>query len=184
MTADVEILHHGRIAYRIIPPDDCLGLGSALHASGKKWHLHVLSPDCIHNPEPGRYGLVIEDDSDGIAYLAFSDEFPEVDKDLVKILHGDDILDTSKVSSVGQERLPASALLARIIEFDASGAEWHHHMHFPDCVFNPHRGQWSISVEDGKGNVFSETYQDEPADILREVEVIYFRRHDGDDKAS
>lgn len=183
MSEAVDLLHHGGIAYRIVPPDDCLALGTALHASGKKWHLHVLSPDCIHNPAPGRYGLVIEDDTDGIAYLAFSDTFPEADKDLVKLLHGDDILDASMVSAAGREAMPASPLLARIIELDASGAEWHHHMHFPDCVFNPHRGHWSISVEDGKGGVFSEAYDGEPADILREIEVIYFRRHDGEGDA-
>lgn len=183
MTGDVEILHHGGIAYRIIPPEDCLGLGNALHASGKKWHLHVLSPDCVHNPEPGRYGLVIENDTDGITYLAFSSEFPEADKDLVKILHGEDILDASKASGSGQGALPVSQLLSRVIELDASDADWHHHMHFPDCVFNPHRGRWSISVEDGNGGMFSETYGEEPADILREIEVIYFRRLDEEDKA-
>lgn len=183
MTDDVELLSHRDIAYRIIPPDDCLALGSALHESGKKWHLHVLSPDCIHNPRPGCYGLVIEDDTDGVPYLAFSDKFPEVDKDLVKMLHGDDILDASKVSGVGGQEQPTSLLLAHVIGLDASGVEWHHHMHFPDCVFNPHPGQWSISVEDGKGGVFSETYDEEPGDILREIEVIYFHRHDIEDEA-
>jgi len=172
---DTVELKHGDIVYRVIPLGECLGLAQALRAAGKRWHSHVLSPSCMHNPEPARYGLVIEDDTDRVAWLAHSPEFPEVDKDLVRMLHGDDILDASKAAG-GGEGVAASTLLPRLVALDARGPGWHHHMHFPDCVFNPHRGQWAISVEDGHGGMFSETYPAEPVDVLREVEVIYFRR--------
>jgi len=142
----------------------------------------VLTPGCLHNPEPAQYGLVIEDDTEHVAWLAHSPGFPEVDKDLVRMLHGDDILDASKVSGNRDgagEGVAASTLLPRLAALDAQGPGWHHHMHFPDCVFNPHHGQWAISVEDGQGGLFSETYPAEPVDVLREVEVIYFRRFEG-----
>jgi len=174
MTKAVEVVH-GAVVYRIIPLEDCLDLANALRAAGRKWHSHVLSPGCLHNPLPEQFGVVIEDDADGIAYLAHSRDFPEVDKDLVKMLHGDDILDAGKACG-DNEKVAASTLLPRVREIAAGGAHWHHHMHFPDCVFNPHRGLWSISVEDGRGGVFSETYDDEPVDVLREIEVIYFAR--------
>jgi hypothetical protein len=54
---------------------------------------------------------------------------------------------------------------------------WHHHMHFPTCAFNPHPGQWSISVE-SPDETFSEVFVEEPRDILREIEVIYFENLD------
>ncbi|MCW2306104.1 hypothetical protein [Rhodobium gokarnense] len=179
--ADAETITHGDLVYRIIPLGETLALAEELRTSGKKWHSHVLSPGCLHNPKPEQYGLVIEDDSEDITYLAHSVGFPEEDKVLVKILHGDDILDASK-SGGDNAAVAASTLLPKVREIDASGATWHHHMHFPTCSFNPHRGKWSISVEDGKGGVFSETYDEEPVDVLREIEVIYFRHLDAKTK--
>ncbi|QKV20032.1 hypothetical protein [Oricola thermophila] len=176
--ADGSEVIHREIVYRIVPLDECLGLAESLALAGKRWHSHVLSPGCDFNPRPDRYALVIEDDTDDVTYLAYSHGFPEVDKELVKMLHGDDILDASATSGGDNPEVAASTLLPRLREIDAAGANWHHHMHFPDCTFNPHPGKWSISVEDGAGNAFSEVYDDEPVDVLREVEVIYFRRLD------
>lgn len=150
---------------------DCEGLARRLQAAGGHWHSHVLSPGCAHNPGPD-YAVVIEDDDAGVSYLAKgTGEFPEVDKVLVRMLHGDDILDATKAD--GTKAPPASALLSRVRDLDARRVPWHHHMHFPACVFNPHPGLWSISVESPEGT-FSESYADEPRGILREVEVLYF----------
>lgn len=46
-------------------------------------------------------------------------------------------------------------------------------MHFPGCVFNPHPGTWSISVE-SEGLLLAEAYDAEPVDVLRQVELSYF----------
>lgn len=172
MTA--QTIKHGDIAYAIIPLETCFDLAMGLKDANKKWHSHVLSPGCAHNPYHDSYAVVVEDDSDGIAYIARSDGFPEVDKDLVKILHGDDILDASKATAGKDGAEISSEMLKRLIEIDGKGIAWHHHMNFPDCVFNPHRGKWAITIESAAGT-FSEAYDDEPIDVLREVEVIYFR---------
>lgn len=167
-------INHGDIVYKRVMLDACYDLAMGLKDAGKKWHSHVLSPRCAHNPYKESYAIVIEDDSDGVAYIAQSNGFPEVDKDLVKILHGDDILDASKATAGKDGVSIQSEMLKRLMEIDARGVAWHHHMNFPDCVFNPHKGKWAITVESDAGT-FSEAYDDEPVDVLREVEVIYFR---------
>jgi hypothetical protein len=167
-----EVLHHG-VVYRRIAFGDCLALGESLRDAGKNWHSHVLSPACLHNPFGAHYAIVVEDDTEGIAYIAAgATEFPEVDKQLVKMLHGDDILDPAKTTG-GAEAAKSSLLLAHIMALQSKGLHWHHHMHFPSCAFNPHPGKWSISVE-ADVYLFSESFAEEPVNILREVEVIYF----------
>lgn len=163
---------HGK-TFRVIPLEDCQSLAEGLRDMGKKWHSHVLSPICDHNPFEGNYAVVVEDDAEGVPYIAEgTTEFPEVDKVLVQMLHGSDILDASKATGA-DVWAESSTLLARIRELQRQGALWHHHMHFPECAFNPHPGEWSISVESDIDS-FSEAYPDEPVDVLREVEVLYF----------
>ena len=117
------------------------------------------------------FDLVIEDDTDGKAYIAPSSGFPEVDKDLVKMLHGDDILSEE---AAGKAPIK-SPLLDRLRDLDVRDVPWHHHMNFPACAFNPTKGKWAITVESAEGT-FHESYDDEPVDVLREVEVLYFRK--------
>lgn len=156
--------------FRNIALGECLSLAQGLQAAGKKWHSHVLSPGCHHNPYPEAYAIVIEDDTDTIAYMAKGDAtFPAVDKDLVRMLHGDDILEASAVTA----NPPRTLLIDHLHRLQERGLPWHHHMHFPSCTFNPHPGQWSISVE-APDCFMSEAYADEPADVLRQVEVLYF----------
>lgn len=161
------------ITYNRIDLQDCGALGDALHEAGTPWHFHVLSPVCLHNPFAGQYALVIENDAAHTAFIAEAGaDFPEIDKKLVKLLHGDDILDHKTVSR-DPASVAASRLLSHLHALQASGEPWHHHMHFPGCVFNPHPGKWSISVE-SEGLMIAEAYDAEPVDVLRQVEVIYF----------
>ncbi|ATN35982.1 hypothetical protein ACO34A_19435 [Rhizobium sp. ACO-34A] len=164
---------HGNVQYVSIGIDDCLPLVEGFVRENRPWHSHVLSPGCAFNPNAGLYAIVVEDDSNGTTYLAPSETFPEVDKQFVKMLHGDDILDAGHPESDNEQLRSRSPLLTRLMEVDARGVAWHHHMNFPQCAFNPHPGRWAITVESGEGT-FSEDYDEEPKDILRAVEVIYF----------
>jgi hypothetical protein len=109
-----------------------------------------------------------------VPYIASSLGFPEVDKHLVKVLHGDDILDPAKTAMTRDGAAASSDFIRRILDLDARGVAWHHHMHFPCIVLSPHRGHWTIAIESAEGS-FSETYSVEPVDVLREIEVIYFQ---------
>jgi hypothetical protein len=95
------------IAFRRIPLGNCLALGERLRDAGGRWHSHVLSPDCKHNPFAGRYAVVIEDDEAAIPYIAeAAAEFPEVDMLLVRMLHGVDILDATKAAGGRRPQRP------------------------------------------------------------------------------
>ena len=102
-----------------------------------------------------------------------------MDKQFVKMLHGDDILDAGKVHGNGAGPAVESALLDEVVALDAQKTPWHHHMNFPDCVFNPEKGRWAISVESGSDGFSHESYDEEPVDVLREMEVRYFRNLEG-----
>lgn len=168
----MTVTHRG-ITFQQIDQGDCLALAENLAKDGKHWHSHVLSPGCQHNPFPG-YALVIEDDDAGIPFIAdCSTAFPEVDRDLVKMLHGADILDANQPAGT----IPQSQVLDHLAVLQEKMTKWHHHMHFPGCAFNPHPGKWSISVE-SPDLLVAEAFETEPVDILREVEVLYFANLD------
>ena len=168
----MTVTHRG-ITYQQIAQSDCLSLAQNLAKDGKHWHSHVLSPGCLHNPFKG-YALVIEDDTAAIPYISdCGNAFPEVDKDLVKMLHGADILDSSQRAGL----VPPSQVLNHLAVLQEQMTPWHHHMHFPGCAFNPHPGKWSISVE-SPDLLVAEAFGAEPIDVLREVEVLYFANLD------
>lgn len=165
---------HGDLEYHFIALEECLPLVDDFIAKRVRWHSHVLSPGCSFNPFKDKYAIVVENDNARRAYVAPSDGFPEVDKEFVKRLHGDDILDEGKAESDPAKLAETSPMLRRLGEIDHRRIAWHHHMNFPDCALNPHPGRWAITVESDEGT-FSESYEDEPTDILRAVEVLYFR---------
>jgi hypothetical protein len=166
-------IEHGGTTYEIIELETCMPRALQFQEQNKHWHSHVLSPGCAHNPYPEKYAIILEDDTLGKVFIALSDEFPEVDKELVKMLHGDDIL-----SAEARSPTPlTSPFLERLRDIDEREVPWHHHMNFPTCAFNPVKGKWAITVESDEG-VFHDSFDDEPVDVLREVEVLYFRNLD------
>jgi hypothetical protein len=174
---DERSVTHGGTRYVVVPVESCVDRAVSIRSAGKIWHTHVLSPGCRYNPFAGDYAVVIEDDHERTAYIASSTEFPEVDRELVVMLHGDDILDGQKTEAVTGVKSPSSTLLPRLRQLDMAGVEWHHHMNFPGCALSPDPSGWVISVESAGGD-FSEVFPGEPVDVLREVEVLYFANLD------
>jgi len=174
------LLQHKHISFNVIELECCLDLARDLQQAGRAWHSHVLPPGriCLHNPYPDCYAIVIEDDTGDKAYIAASEGFPQVDKQLVRMLHGDDILEVVENSPADLEKIAASSLLKKLYKIHETGQDWHHHMCFPKCIFNPNPGRWSITVEAGEvgSNYFYESWDDEPVAILREVELMFFGR--------
>ncbi len=171
---DKVIEFNGR-QYTEVLMDRCRDIALELNQQGKNWHCHVLSPGCRLNPSKTKYAILVEDNTSDLIYFSLSKEFPELDKELVQILHGEDILDADMAQTSKFKNELGSALILFVEKLDKQGIKWHHHMHFPDCVFNPHKGKWAISVEDGDGRVSEECYDSEPIEILRMLEVQYFR---------
>jgi len=166
-------LSHNHISFNVIELQSCLDRALDLQRAGHAWHSHVLPPGCMHNPYADRYALVIEDDTCSQTYIAASDGFPQVDKQLVRMLHGDDILEAVEVSEADRKKIATSSLLKKLRTLHEDEQNWHHHMCFPHCIFNPDPGQWSITVEADTA-YFHESYADGPVGILREVELLFF----------
>ncbi len=166
-----ETFTFGDIEYRIIPIENCVAVGRQLHERQANWHIHVLSPGCRYNPFSDFYCMVIEDNDQHIAYLATSVVFPEADKILVRLLHGDAILDSPP--DCRHESALNSSAVKLVEELQENQHAWHHHMHFPDCMLNPEPGRWAISIESESVRHY-EIYDAEPTGPLNVIESIYF----------
>lgn len=159
------------MSYKVIALSRCIALAKSLQAESRPWHSHALWPGCVENPFSD-YGVVIEDPDGGTSYAAASEGFPEVDKQLVRMLHGDDILDPDRAA--GASKGPAeSSVLDQARTAIARGSAWHHHMCFPDCAFNREPGRWTILLETD-GNASWESWDSEPTDVLWELEILCF----------
>lgn len=159
------------IAYQRAALDRCLPMAEGFVVAGTPWHSHVLVPGCVLNRFE-RYSIVLEDDSQGLVYMAPSDEFPMVDRDFVRMLHGDDIIDPGSTAAAAGAHVSAR-LLDELAAVSADGVSWHHHMHFPSCAFNPTPGEWAIVIE-ARGKLLQQSWEAEPVDVLREIEVLFF----------
>jgi hypothetical protein len=146
--------------------------------SGKKWHFHILTPECQLN-EKGGYALVLENTTDNEAYVSYSDEpYMDIGKELVKLLHGDDVVKDDKEES--QESKPSpqvQEILKRAKRLNNQGKSWHHHMLFPGCRFNKHSGKWAIIFEDKEaGEVIESVSDDEPKGDLKHIETLFYQQ--------
>jgi hypothetical protein len=165
------IVQYEKIRFRSIPLDWCLEFARELQDEGRKWHSHVLPPGCLVNPYRS-FAVVIEDDDAGEAFIACSMVFPEVDRTFVRMLHGEDILiDGASVNSALADVHSSTLDLVRAA--DEAGFPWHHHMCFPECVFNSDRGKWTITTE-CNGEMSYESWDEEPVVVLRELEQRFF----------
>lgn len=123
--------------------------------------------------------MVLENRTVNRTYVVFSDDkFVKVSQELVRLLHGDRILDKyGATTSRGSEKI--QVVLRKARELSQRNLGWHHHMLFPDCVFNKHSGKWNIVFEDLQDDSMVEVLYDvEPVDDLRLIEVLYFHQTD------
>ncbi len=149
------------------------------HAQKEDWHFHVLAPHCSFNTRRDKYALVLENRTNNRTYVVFSnDKFVKVSQELVKLLHGDRILDKEKATTArGSEKM--QVVLQKARDLNQRNRSWHHHMLFPDCIFNEHRGKWNIAFEEDEEDTIVEIlYDEQPVDDLRLIEVLYFRQAD------
>lgn len=92
-------------------------------------------------------------------------------KKLVRMLHGKGILE-KKASRAGPK---IAKILEKAVKLNQTSAPWHHHMLFPDCIFNKDAKKWAIIFEDVEtGEILTVLYDKEPVEDLREIEVLYY----------
>ncbi len=147
-----------------------------LQQKGQKWHVHALFPGCVFSKQPDKHAFVLEDRSSDLTYVTYSDKgFAELSHELLKLRYGEKILE--KPANEARQDISANPLLNQCREFQRNQLPWHHHMLFPDCIFNEHRGKWNIVLEGGEPAIcINELSDEEPLALLRELEIGYFER--------
>lgn len=145
------------------------------HDAGADWHFHVFPPGCAFNSQPDRFALVLEDRSGDETFVVYGNHpFIDASQELVTLLHGDTVLDQQKAKT--QSGNPGiQQVLERAVALIDRNQFWHHHMFFPNCVFNRQAGMWNLIFEDPEtGEVLETVYPEEPLADLNRLEVLYF----------
>ena len=142
---------------------------------GKKWHFHILTPECQLN-ESKDFSLILENNSEGEVYICHSDKpYMGIGQTLVKLLHGKDVIKDEKAANLQPPSPAVEKLLKRARELMDEGIFWHHHMLFPDCRFNQHKGKWVIVFEDQeKAEIIESISDDEPKSDLQHIEGLFY----------
>lgn len=154
-------------------------IANNLQANSQSWHFHILTPKCQLNTEK-RFAFILEDSSNNNSYVCYSDKpYMEVGKKLVKLLHGDKIASGEQKAEQSnvKEKLEITQIIRRANELKRSGKQWHHHMLFPDCIFNKHHGNWALVFEDPEtGEIIESVSSSEPKEDLCKIETLYYQQ--------
>ncbi|VVB98762.1 Uncharacterised protein [uncultured archaeon] len=146
----------------------------SLQERGKNWHFHMLSPACSFNRRKDMHAFVLESSSE--SYVAYSKKpYNKYGKSLVKLLHGSKILGKKGTRKSIGRRVRRMLELAK--RYNKDGMLWHHHMLFPNCILNGHKGKWCILFEDEpKGGKIESVSKTEPTESLRRIELLFYSR--------
>lgn len=141
---------------------------------GDKWHFHILTPECQLNTQKN-YSLVIENSTDQLSYVCISEApYMDIGKELVQLLHGNDVIRQQEEKL----DLPSSMvqkMLQNAQKLSAEGKFWHHHMLFPNCMFNKNKNLWTIIFEDQVNQqTIESTSYDEPKSDLKHIEALFY----------
>lgn len=147
--------------------------------SGKKesWHFHILTPDCQLNKSK-QFTLVLE--SSGQVWSSFSEKRPmEAGEELVKLLHGQDVVQKENIGSGASTSLSVQKIIERAKDLSSQRIYWHHHLLFPDCQFNKHPGEWTLILEDPHHDEILESLSaTEPKEDLKQIETLFYSQND------
>lgn len=154
-----------------------LKIARKLNKDGKKWHFHILVPGCTLNKDK-RFALILENTTDNEQYVHFSLRKPaKTGQKLVEMLHGKGISKKKKTTPKTAKKLSAKVekMIKRATELNAKGFSWHHHVLFPDCMFNKDSRYWTLVFEDSLNHeVIEERFKDEPIEALSKIEPLFY----------
>jgi hypothetical protein len=136
----------------------------------KSWHYHELSPGCRFNDRKLN-ALVLENETDRQCFVSYSEERPlEEGKMLVRLLHGETILEVKAGASPPSKEM--QDILERARALNGKQKPWEHHLLFPECIFNTHKGGW-VLVFEGDETIESIT-REKPSAGLDELERLFY----------
>jgi hypothetical protein len=150
-------------------------LAKQLHAQGKKWHFHMLAPNCLLNKRKGKHAFILESEEE--TYITYSDTRHMAEgKALVALLHGASIVEAENRDPVVDDK-KLEAVLEKARAWNERNLSWHHHVLFPACVFNKAKGKWCIIIEDPDGKKAAELVsEDEPRSHQKAIELLFYQQ--------
>lgn len=159
-----------------IPIEQIVEKANEFKSQGKKWHFHMLTPDCMFNEKTDKHAFVLENISDSQIFFYYSNERRMKEgKQLVEMLHQIKVQDEGTDSHQENEQL--REILQRAKELNFKGISWHHHMFFPNCRYNKHQGKWCLVMEDKEQNKAIESItQHEHKQDLQKVEKLFYEQ--------
>jgi len=139
------------------------------------WHFHILTPECQLN-KTDKYVLAIENIDSDMESVCYSNKpYMGIGQELVRLLHGDDVIKKNDEKSLTPSSLEVKKLLNRAKELIKIGKFWHHHMLFPGCRYNKHKDRWVIVFEDKEKNEIIESISfNEPKSDLQHIEKLFY----------
>ena len=141
------------------------------------WHIHLLTPDCDFNNGKDKHAFILENGTKAETYVTYSNKrLLKVGKSLAKMLLGEGILKrVSKKSPIHNKT--TEKIIQRAKDLNKKNMLWHHHILFPDCIFNKHSRKWVIVFEDKeKHQILEALYDEKPLEDLRELEILYYKQ--------
>jgi hypothetical protein len=155
-----------------------LEISRELAAAGERFHNHVLSSDCKLNVRQ-QCALIVEASDREEVYVTYSDEpMMDVGRTIATLVHGEDPLAAAGADSgedVQAESVAVAEMMRRAEDLVERGIHWHHHILFPECVFNPHPGDWTLVFEDPEsGETLESVTTDKPEEDIRVTETMFF----------
>ena len=154
--------------------ENLVDLAKKLHQEGKKWHFHMLTPDCVFNKRKDKYAFVLENDTDQETYTVYSyKRHMDTGKELAKLLYGKAILE--KEASPAPPGKGMKSILEKAARMNKDDRPWHHHILFPNCIFNKYKGKWTVIFEDSEeGKAMESVTSHEPLDDVKKIEILYY----------
>ena len=157
-------------------------LSRAWQKAGESWHFHALFPDCVFNKKSNQHALILENRTNDQTYVVYSDDgFAKASQELLKLHYGNNILNERQASAeyIDKPIQTSKPILDQCEVYSRNNIIWHHHMFFPDCIFNQHPGKWNISLEGrGQSQILNALYDEEPVEDLQQIEIAYFKEID------
>jgi hypothetical protein len=149
----------------------------SLKKKEKKCHFHILTPGCTFNKDK-RFALVLENTSDNEQFIYFSLKKPaKTGKKLVEMLHDEGISDnkSTQVGSLKKLSPKVERMIETAKELNIKGFGWHHHLLFPDCMFNHDSRYWTLVFEDPlNGEVIKDISKVKPEEALKEIKPLFY----------
>lgn len=151
------------------------------HKGKRKWHFHMLTPNCMFNKR-NKHAIILENETDSQSFVTYSDKQPtKKARILVKMLHGGSVIsgdsgeERRKKDDENTETENMQTILKKAMLLNEKGVSWHHHVLFPNCMFNKNKGRWCIVFEDTEtGKVMEYVSFSEPKENLKKIEALFY----------